>query len=248
MSTINSLIQKAIKAAKEQQWQQALDFNAAILELDTQNLDALNRSGLAHMQLKQVSQAKKIFQTVLQIDKTNNLAKKHLQRIKNKQVSSIPTFPRQMFIEEPGKTKTVELTRLGEKEILTEASVGQFCELTPKKRFITVSVQGRYLGALPEDISFRLSTLLRSGNTYSCYIRSISPKHVTVFLKEEHCDEANRNIHSFPPGKGIISPLSDIEENILLEENIPVQIVNTDADTEKSLEDFDTIDDESEED
>lgn len=239
MSTITTLTQKAIKAAKEQNWQEAIENNSAILELNPTDVDALNRNGLAYIQKKDIKKAKKTFQSVLEIDKANSLAKKHLQRIKDNQVQSIPTFSRQMFIEEPGKTKTVELTRLGEKEVLTDASVGQNCELLPKKRFISVTVNGNYLGALPEDISFRISTLLRSGNTYSCYIRSISSKHVTVFLKEEYCAETNKNIHSFPPGKGIVSPLSDIEENILFEENIPVEIVDTDADSERSFDDFD---------
>lgn len=238
MSTITTFTQKAIKAAKVQDWKEALAQNENILELEPKNVDALNRLGLAYLQLKNVSEAKKTFKAVLEIDKANTLAKKHLTRIKDKQIQSIPTFSNQMFIEEPGKTKTVELNRLAEKESLASAAVGQSCELVQKKRFISVNANSTYLGTLPEDISFRLSALLKTGNAYSCYIRSISGKHVTVFLKEEHCSEKNGNIHSFPPGKNVITPLGEVEEAVLLEENIPVQIVDVDTDTEKSLDDI----------
>lgn len=238
MSTITSITQKAIKAAKLQNWEDALAQNTTLLDLEPHNVDALNRLGLAYIQLKNISQAKKTFLKVIEIDKANALAKKHLQRIKEKQTHSIPTFSNQVFIEEPGKTKTVQLNRLAEKEVLSSVAVGQTCELIPKKRFISVTVNATYIGALPEDVSFRLSALIRTGNTYSCHIRSLSQKHVSVFLKEIVCADQNKNIHSFPPGKGIMTPLGDVEDTVLLEENIPVQIVDIDTDTEKSLDDM----------
>src|SRR5690606_3385589 len=133
-------------------------------------VSAYNRLGVAYMQIKNVSKAKKAFQQTLTIDKTNSIAKKQLQRINSNHLGKAPAFTKLSFIEEPGKTKTVELHRLAGKQVLNNLSVGQMCELRPKKRYISVEVDGQYVGALPEDLSLRLARLIETGNEYTCSI------------------------------------------------------------------------------
>ncbi len=242
MNTQATLRQKAIRAAKNSLWNEAVETNSALIEIDEKDTGAYNRLGVAYLQLKKSKLAKDQFKRVLEIDVNNKIAKKQLERIKNKQSVS-PAFVSQHFIEEPGKTKTVELTRLAGKAVLDSLVVGKNCELVIKNRYISVMADDKYVGALPEDLSFRLTKLIKSGNTYSCAIRSCCGKAFEVYIKELMRSKKNMLTHSFPPSKIALSSINDddlIDEEFTLEENIPVEIVETDKDSEKNIDDIST--------
>lgn len=244
MNTQAALRQRAIKNAKNGQWDAAIENNQSLIDMDEKDTGAYNRLGVAYLQLGKVRLATRQFKAALEIDKNNKIAQKQLARIKNKQTVS-PAFVSQHFIEEPGRTKTVELTRLAGKKVLDSLSVGKSCELLIKNRFISVQVDDNYIGALPEDLSFRLAKLMKTGNKYSCAIRSCCSKSCEVYIREEERSKQNAHTHSFPPSKIALNSLSDsdeIDEEFKLEENIPVEIVETDNDTEKNLDEINTED------
>lgn len=241
MRTNGSLRRQAIKAAKKADWQQAVEINQQILEQKPEDTNALNRLGVAYIQLKKQKQAKAAFSQVLELDKTNVIAKKHLKKLEKNQDLAAPTFTQQHFIEEPGKTKIVKLVRLANRQTLEELKVGDPCELHPKSRYISVVADGNYIGALPEDISFRLGKLIEGGNKYNCFVRSTNEgKSCSVYIRETYRSSQNKDIQSFPSGKAASSQLEDLDDSYLLEEDIPVEIVETDKDVEKSLDDVDT--------
>lgn len=199
--TLSTLRRLAIQAVKDGDWNQAVTYNLDIFNQDATDVSALNRLGMAYLQLDQSKEAKSTFEQVLKIDRTNQIARKQLDRIKHNAVVTPPTFSQKSFIEEPGRTKTVELHRLAGRTVLQVLSVGQSCELRPKNRYISVEVGGQYVGALPEDISFRLAKLIQTGNTYSCLIYSFTDNSCKVYIKEESRSKKNADVHSFPPGK-----------------------------------------------
>lgn len=237
MSTQTDLRDLAIKDAKNGDWEQAIVHNLQILELAPHNTNALNRLAIAYVQVNKIAEAKNTFKQVLELDKNDKIAQKHLERLHNNQTCLAPSFSKSHFIEEPGKTKIVSLFRLAGKNILDCISVGKECELKIKNRFVSVEIDGKYIGALPEDLSFRLSKLMTTGNEYQCLVRSCNQKSCEVYLKETVQSEQNIGTHSFPPNKMSLNPLSDLDEAIVLEENIPVEIVETDTDTERTLDD-----------
>jgi tetratricopeptide (TPR) repeat protein len=233
---------QAINAAKESNWAVAIDCNQAILDQNPNDVGALNRMAVAYLQLKDAKKAKAMFKQVLQIDKSNPIAKKNLARLENNQAAVVPTFSREDFIEEPGKTKTVELHRLAGKNVLDNLAIGLECDLKPKNRYISVEHKGSYIGALPEDISFRLAKLIETGNTYFCCIKSFSSSHVNAYIKELSRSVTNENVHSFPVSKSSVAAINDVDDHLLLEDEIPVQIVDSDSDVEKSLDDLEPED------
>lgn len=236
MSTELTLRNLAIQAAKSSDWQKAVEHNQEYLNLYPNNVNAMNRLAVAFVQLDQIKEAKDLFKQVLELDKNNNIAKKNLEKLKNNKTFNPPAFAGHYFIEEPGKTKNVELFRLAGKNILESLSVGQACELIIKNRYISVEVDKVYIGALPEDLSFRLTKLIKSGNTYSCLVRSCSNKHCEVYLRETTRSKENQEVHSFPPTK--VAGLYEGDE-VVFEEDIPMEIVDTDTDMEKTLDDID---------
>lgn len=241
MHTQAALQQQAITAAKHQDWSAAVAFNSQIVELNAQDLGAMNRLGVAQLNLGEVEAAKGTFKQVLSIDKSNAIAKKHLQKLQTNSAPITPTFASEYFIEEPGKTKTVELHRLAGKNVLEHLSVGQAAELKLKNRFISVEVEGKYLGALPEDVSFRLCNLLKTGNVYACYIQSFTTNSCSVFIKELTRSPENEFTNSFPVVKTSLAAINDIDDQYLFEDNIPVQTGDeevVEVDVEKNFEDY----------
>lgn len=242
MNTAATIRRQAIQAAKSGDWQGAIDHNQQLLTQYPEDTNALNRLGIAYVQVKQLAKAKKAFKTSLELDKANNLARKHLEKLQNNQDVGAPAFIKQQFIEEPGKTKTVELHRLANKQALSQLKVGDSCEFKLKNRYISVNVNGTYIGALPEDISFRLAKLIQDGNEYDCFVRSCDGKSCFVFLKEVKQSPANADILSFPGNKSMISTGSDFDNLHMLEDDIPIDIVETDTDMERSIDDMDQED------
>lgn len=235
---VSKLIPLAIAAAKSSDWPTAAELNEAILVQSPDDVPALNRLGLAYLQLGQESDAKKQFQRVLEIDKHNSIAHKQLERIKTNQPFLQPTFSKNYFIEEPGRTKIVELHRLAGKQVLDTLCVGHNCKLTAKKRYISVETEdNRYVGALPEDISFRLAHLLETGNTYLCTIQSCSNSHCMVYLKELSRSKVNLDTHSFPPSKSAL--VADGEDRLALFDDLD----ETDAEflNDPETDDADTL-------
>lgn len=237
----------AIQAAKNQNWDKAVEYNQAIIEEDDKDIGALNRLGIAYLQQNHKNKARTAFQRVLEIDRSNPIAKRNLDRISQNQTFNLPTFNHTQFIEEPGKTKTTTLHRLAGKQALQSLTIGSECELKPKNRYISVEAQGTYVGALPEDISFRLTKLMSTGNRYACWIRSLDDKNCSVFLKEAYSAPENRSIPSFPVNRATLNGTTDIDEMTLLDDDIPIEIVTTDEDEDSSgrvnLKDLDNMDD-----
>jgi tetratricopeptide (TPR) repeat protein len=220
---LSLLRRQAIQAAKDSQWQTAVELNQSIVGQEPADTGALNRLGMALVQIGQTDEAQKVFKNTLEIDKTNVIAKKQLTKLKNNWTITPPTFSQQSFIEEPGKTKTIELHRLAGRKVLETLSLGQTCSLKSKNRYISVETGDQYVGALPEDVSFRLTKLINSGNEYSCMIYSTSDNTCRVYLKEEFRSKKNTYIHSFPPAK-LTSLGQEVDERYLFDDDSPADL------------------------
>lgn len=244
MSQILKLQHQAIEAAKDQDWKKAAQFNQELIEFKPLDTSALNRLGATYLQLNKTRKAQQTFKQVLGIDQSNRLALKHLRKIKDKQTISLPAFSNESFIEEPGKTKSIELYRLADKNVLKKVSIGQKCFLQPKNRYISIYIGETYIGSLPEDLSFRLAKLIKSGNKYACRVRSCDGIRCIVHIREIERSTKNRDIASFANSQTNAAALTinEVDES-MIEKNIPVEIVDTDTDTEKTLEDVSTPED-----
>src|SRR5437870_3366835 len=81
-SNILPKLQKlAIDAALIGDWDKAIDLNEEIIEIDSQNIDSLNRLARALFEIGRYQKAKKIYQDVLKMDPYNNIAQKNLKRL-----------------------------------------------------------------------------------------------------------------------------------------------------------------------
>lgn len=202
-----NLSQKAIDAALSCKWKEAISINEEILKINSGDIATLNRLAYAYTQIGSITKAKKIYKEVLSHDQYNSIAQKNLNKINSlpKKMSAYKNQPREtihlspsLFIEEPGKTKTVVLTHLAPRNVLSKLRIGDTAVFCSKKHSIEVrDLSKTYLGALPDDISFRMMHFLKAGNTYHVCIKNIGKNSVSVFIKELKRDKRLHNQPTF---------------------------------------------------
>jgi tetratricopeptide (TPR) repeat protein len=225
------LRKQAIDAALSQDWTQAVELNRLHLDENPKDFDSYNRLGFAFMQLNKFDKASKAYKKTLELDPYNSIAKKSLEKILL--LKSGKTTPQRgnspvktSFLEEPGKTKSVTLTRSADPKILASLNVGIPLQLSPKKYRINVdTLSSTYIGALPDDVSHKLFKLLKQGYKYECWIKSINSKSVCIFLKEQFRPKKFSQIPSFPAAGTSKTPFTLISGQSLIEE--PLDVTST---------------------
>ncbi len=183
-----TLKNQAIQTALDGNWQEAILLNKSLVEEDPQDIDALNRLALAYTIVGKIKEAKSTYQKVVSIDPLNPIALRNLKRIKENSFQSLGLNNSKLinnkFLEEPGKTKVVDLVNVAQAKVIENLSSGQSLTLSVKRLKIFVSEQNQYIGVLPDDIARRLIKFIRGGCTYEAYVKSANAHKVTVFIKE----------------------------------------------------------------
>lgn len=179
---------EVIQATLSGDWQKAVKLNKALLDENPKDVEALNRMALAYAIIGKNKSAKDALKKVLEIDPLNSIAIKNLGKIKNDQskTSENEAFihVNNIFLEETGRTKIVDLINLAQAEILISLRTGQSVDLSIKRLKIFISQGKKYIGVLPDDIGKRLIKLIKGGNKYEAYVKSTNSQNVTIFLRE----------------------------------------------------------------
>lgn len=193
---------QAINAALALNWQLAVELNLKLLDINSTDVDSLNRLGFAHLQLGNAKEAKASFEKVLELDQYNQIAQRNLTKLKNKgtvEINGAMVSPL-MFLEEPGKTRVVACINLAPAATLSSIRCGQEVRLKVKKHTIEIrDDEQTYMAALPDDISFKLSKFIAGGNEYVVIVRSVSKNSLTVFIRELKRGKEFSNQPSFTP-------------------------------------------------
>ncbi len=223
-TTLDILESKAIDAALEGRWDEAIKYNEEILNKDKNNVDALLRIGFAFLQLKEYKKAKKYYKRVVNIQPNNHIATQNLKKINliikereanNTKKKSFHLDPN-LFLDVPGKTTTVNLVNLGQKKTLVDLSTGEEVTLRIRRKKVEARTQDDdYIGALPDDISKRLILFIKAGSEYKAYIKEASLNEIKVFLKEIKKGKSVKDNISFPEdlGENILQLEEEAEEN-----------------------------------
>lgn len=228
-STIK-LSDQAIQAALLANWEDALLLNQQIIALQPENTDALNRTARAYFELGNYSEAKKFYQSSLKIDPYNQIAAKFLKRIEvfakkgsssdrvvKKTITSKP-FNLDLFIEEPGKTKVVSLLKVAEPQRISMLSSGDEVVISPKNRSVSVTdIDNGYIGVLPDDTAHQLLRLIKGGNKYQAFIKTVKTNALSILIREVHRSTRFKNQPSFLDSTMVVTYSSD--HITLLDEN-----------------------------
>jgi hypothetical protein len=190
MKDISNLEKQAINYAMDGHWDEAIKLNEEVIKIDKKNIEAYLRIGFAYLQLNKIKKAKKYYLQVLKIQPNNIFVKKNIEKIKileSKKLTysySSPVDPL-LFVDIPGKTKTINLVNCGPKSVLAKLTVGQQVYLGNKKRRIEIRTGNKeYVGCLPDDISKRLAIFIKNGGVFSVYIKETTLKNIIILIKE----------------------------------------------------------------
>lgn len=179
---------QAINTALIGNWQDAVKLNKSLIKENPEDVDALNRLAFAFSILGKSREAKLNYQKVLKIDPLNSIALRNIKRIPNKSLNGASNGNgyklSNIFLEEPGKTKIVELLNIAPAEVINKLQTGQSLVLSIKRLKIFVLFGKQYLGMLPDDIGKRLIKFIEAGNTYEAYTKSASGRALIIFVKE----------------------------------------------------------------
>ena len=183
-----TLKNRAIQTALEGNWQEAVTINKSLIHEDPEDVDALNRLALAYTIIGKAREAKSTYQKVLAIDPLNPIALRNLKRLKDKGLNitgeKLNNSINNKFLEEPGKTKVVELVNIAQPKIVEALRTGQSLELGIKRLKIFALEGQQYIGVLPDDIAKRLIKFIKNGCKYEAYVKSANQHKVTIFIKE----------------------------------------------------------------
>ena len=208
----NATKEAAITAALNQNWSEAIKINTILLKGNKDDLGILNRLGYAYLQDGQFTQAKKIFNRVLKLDPYNQIASRNLKKVGTLKRRDLPGFMSHlspmMFLEDPGKTKIAACVNLAPGSTLSFLCAGQEVSLRAKKHAIEIrDAKNVYLGALPDDLSFKLIKFLGGGNHYHVAVKSVGKNSLSVFLREVSRGKKFRLQPSFiTPAGYVLSP------------------------------------------
>ncbi|RJQ24413.1 tetratricopeptide repeat protein [Candidatus Parcubacteria bacterium] len=211
------LKQLAIKYALVNNWKEAANTNDEILKENPNDIDTLNRLGFALIKLEKYTKAKIIYKRVMTLDKTNPIATKNLKKLetiskgqKRKNNNDPKIFPdinniEDLFIEESGKTKVIDLKNIADKKTLSYLQSGDFVNLIIKRSKIFVQTkEKKYIGMLPDSLTARLVAFMKGGNEYQSYLKGINDKNVTIFVKEIKRSTKYKNQPSFLPSSNLL--------------------------------------------
>jgi tetratricopeptide (TPR) repeat protein len=201
MPTLRDL---AINTALMGDWKKAIHLNEELLKEDPYDTEALNRLAFAFNILGKTKDAKSSYQKVLEIDNLNQIALRGLKRLlttpqANGGHTNGVTTMSNVFIEETGKTKVVELVHVCDSKTLLSLRIGESLSLSIKRlKIFVLDSQKRYIGAIPDNIAKRLIKLMDGGNEYEAFVKSGDNVHrIVIFIRETKRSARLKNQPSF---------------------------------------------------
>ena len=205
------LKKSAIKEASNQNWERAKQVNLAILNQLTNNIETLNRLGIAYTKLDQKQNAIKCFDKVINISPNNIIAQKNLTALKssnNKKITN--TIDKKLLVNDSSKSINIKFEL---KSSIKSLNPGDDLIIKTSNETISIFKNKILLNVLNNNLAKRIAKLMKLGNKYSCTVIGTNEKKINVSIKETHKSDKNIQIISFPE---YMKPNS---ENISLNQN-----------------------------
>jgi hypothetical protein len=222
--------------ALQGKWAEAAHLNKQIIGLFPTDVDAYNRLGKALTELGKYNDARKAYETALEIDSVNSIARKNLSRLAtlDKKAAPLPAAQKlspQMFIEETGKTGITSLSA-PDMKVAVRMTAGDQVMLKRRNGTLTVAaIDGSHVGAVEPRLGQRLLKLMDGGNEYVAAISSLSNNTVRVFIRETFQHSSQIGKLSFPPTVSDFRPY------------VKERFVRYDGDDETETEEVDEVED-----
>lgn len=199
------MTKEAIDLAMQGRWKEAISVNKAIIENIPVDVDAFNRLGKAHMELGEYDQAREAYNSALELDSSNAIAKKNLSRLAKLKGLPVKTKEERrkaapdLFIGDVGKAGVFNLHKVASGPVLAKMSAGDQVFLKVQgQQLIVENEDGEYLGKLEPQYGYRLSRLIEGGNEYASAIVNVDESRARVIIREVFQHPSQTQRISFP--------------------------------------------------
>lgn len=208
------LDREAVDLALKGDWERAAQVNRAILELFSDDVEALNRLAKALIELDNYEEASSVLDHLGEVAPYNNIARKNRSRLEQMR-AQVKTNDRavatsrharraagapQLFIGESGKSATTVLRQTPQRLSLALISPGDSVSLQMERHALNAYADdGKYLGQVDPRLGRRLSRLIEGGNTYEAAVIGINDEGISIIIHETHRDRSLQHVASFPP-------------------------------------------------
>jgi len=192
---------QAIQTALVGDWERAIDLNQLILQEEPDDIDTLNRLAFAFLSSGNPKDAKNLYEKVLLLDMQNPIAIRNLKRLHDVNTRKTSITINNLFIEEPGKTKVMDLINIADKKVITHLRSGERLDLRIKRnKIFAYDLENQFIGMLPDDLCQRLIKFMEAGNEYEAYVRTVDSNKVSIFIREIKRVKKFKNQPSFVSG------------------------------------------------
>lgn len=200
------LSDQAVKLAVNSRWGEAANVNRDYIRLFGDEPEAWNRLGKALTELGQVTEARKSYGRSIELDPTNTIARRNLDRLammKDTAVASAAPsqLDTRLFVEETGSS-TVARLQATDAALVELLDAGDLVELRVQGNAVNVhNTNGEYVGMVEPRIGLRLAQLMPTGNEYAAAIVTIQGGEPRVVIRETFKSPANIGKVSFPQSR-----------------------------------------------
>ena len=195
---------QAVKLAVSSRWMEAANVNREFLRTFGDDAEAYNRLGKALSELGQITEARDSYSKSLDIDPTNTIARRNLDRLAGMKDTAAAAIPSQLdtrlFVEETG-TAAVAKLQATSGDTIQLLDAGDLVDLQVQGNAVNVlTVKGDYIGMIEPRIGLRLSKMMTAGNQYTAAMVTTDgePK---VMLRETFKHPSMIDKVSFPTGR-----------------------------------------------
>ncbi|HKB46754.1 MAG TPA: tetratricopeptide repeat protein, partial [Ktedonobacterales bacterium] len=171
--------------------EEAVEANQRLLSLNPRDLSTLNRLGKALSELGRYGEAKQAYADAIEIDPTNNIARKNLERLtqlSDEAPTGRPSHERmdpRLFIEETGKTGFTNLVDLALREVLARLTAGDQVYLYREGSLLYArNGAGDRIGRIEPRLASRLIKFIDGGNQYAAGITELNDHQVRLIIRE----------------------------------------------------------------
>jgi hypothetical protein len=216
------LTEEAIQLALDSRWEEAAEKNRELLTVIPRDLSTLNRLGKALSELGHYGEAKQAYADALEIDPTNNIARKNLERLSqlsDEAPTGRPSHERidpRLFIEETGKTGITILVDIAPRDVLARLTAGDQVYLQQEGNLLWVqSGAGDRVGRVEPKLANRLIRFMTEGNRYAAGITELNDHEVRIIIRETFQSPKMFGRVSFPAQGGAETTRGYIKDTML---------------------------------
>lgn len=213
--------EQAVKLAVAGRWREAAALNRELIARFGDDAEVYNRLGKAFTELGRIREARAVYEKALEVDPTNTISRRNLDRLA--QATEESTAPpaaqmsRGLFIEDVGKAAVVGL-EAARPDVLARLDASDPLGLEVRGNAVNaLTAGGDYVGMVEPRVGLRLARLMKGGNRYSAALVSTADAP-RIIVRETYQDPSQTGKVSFP--KSSISEVRAYTRRNFLREDV----------------------------